>query len=145
MYKRQVAILDDGEATGYAWYRAGEYDEQGIIFRLGPREAWGYDAWIAEGARGRGNASRLLRGASRALAAEGVTRVLLGVDNVNEPSLRAACASGRVPIGSFWMLRLFGLSIRREAWEGARPRWSVYRGTREASPPTLRTGGSPLI
>ena len=137
----RVAILDDGEASGYAWYRTGEYDEQGIIFRLGPGEAWGYDGWIAEDARGRGNARRLLRGASRALGAEGVTRVLLSVNNTNGPSLRATRASGRVPIASIWMLRVFGLSVRREAWEGATPRWSVYRGTREATTPARRMGG----
>lgn len=135
----RVAFLGDAEVLGYAWYRTGEYDEQGIIFRPAPGEVWGYDAWVAEDVRGHGHGRRLLSAASRALAAEGVTRVLLSVDNVNESSLRATRAAGRVPIGSIWMLRILGVSLRRESWEGARPRWSVYRGTREATPPAPRS------
>ena len=131
----RVAVLGDGDVIGYAWYRAGLYDEQGILFHLGSGEVWGYDGWIAEGARGRGNAPRLLRGASRALAAEGVTRVLLSVDNANEASIRATRAGGRVPIGSIWMLRVLGVSLRREAWIGTRPRWALYRGARSSAPP----------
>ena len=67
----RVAILGDDELVGYAWYREGEYDEQCILFRLGPREVWGYDAWVAEDHRSRGHATRMLRGISRALAGRG--------------------------------------------------------------------------
>jgi len=139
----RVAILGDGELVGYAWYRRGEYDEQGTLFRLGRREVWGYDAWVAERHRGRGHAPRMLRGISRALAGEGITRVLLTVDHLNEPSLRAMRAGGRVPIGSIWMLRVLGISLRREAWDGVRPRWSLYRGARPATIPARAGGGPP--
>jgi hypothetical protein len=90
---------------------------------------------VPEGDRGRGYARQLLRGASRALAAEGVSRVLLSVDHLNEPSLRATRAGLRVPIGSFWMLRVLGVSVRREAWNGEPPRWCVYQGKRPAAIP----------
>ena len=139
----RVAILGDDDLVGYAWYREEEYDEQGILFRLGPREVWGYDAWIAEGHRSRGHASRMLRAISRALAGEGITRVLLSVDHLNEASLRAMRSAGRFRIGSIWMLRVFGISLRREAWDGARPRWSLYREFARPPTPAIAGGGPP--
>jgi RimJ/RimL family protein N-acetyltransferase len=124
----RVAIRVKDRLVAYAWFRGGEYDEQGIVFRLAPGELWGYDVWVDEEHRSRGYGPRLLRATSRALAAEGFTRLLGTIDHLNEASLRASRWAGYAPVGSIWLLRVLGVSVRREAWEGRRPRWSVYRG-----------------
>jgi len=133
----RVAIRGEGELVAYAWYRRGVYDEQGILFPLGPGTVWGYDGWVAERHRRRGHYTGMLGAVSRALAAEGIDRVLLGIDHLNEASLGASHAGGRVPIGSVWMLRVLGLSLRREAWRGQRPRWRLYRGRLPVALPAL--------
>jgi hypothetical protein len=135
----RVALIPDGDLVAYAWYRHGVYDENGILFRMPADTVWGYDGWVAEHYRRQGLYTALLRGVSRSLAEEGIHRVLLGIDHLNEPSLRAARAGGRVPIGSIWMLRVLGVSLRREAWAGERPRWCLYRGAREVALPELGT------
>ena len=137
----RAALLQTDQPIASSWYRSGWYDEQGILFELGPAEVWGYDGWVASDHRGRGHYAALIGWASAALASEGVSRVLVAIDHLNRPSLRAARASGRRPLGSVWMVRAFGVSVRRVSWH-AWPRWQVYRGARPvAVPPGRRERG----
>jgi GNAT superfamily N-acetyltransferase len=123
-----AVVVRGGRLVAHVWCRRGSYDEQGMIVQLGEREAWLYDGFVAPDRRGEGIYPALVRAVSAALAAAGVDRLLSGIDHLNQPSLRSARSRGAVAIGSITMVRVLGLSVRREDWFGS-VRYHVHRGT----------------
>ena len=138
---------DDGRLVGYSWHRRGHWDERGIEFPLAPHEVWAYDLRVAPTVEGRRLLGRLGAHSSLALADDGVTRMLAGIDVANRGVLRSTLRRGAESIGSVGMVRLGPVSIRREAWEGRRPRWRLCRGPRPVNRPTtagpVATGHAP--
>jgi GNAT superfamily N-acetyltransferase len=131
-----VAAHDDQGLAGFAWYRlGGDYDEQGMLFRVRPGEAWAYDLMVAERRRGEGVSAAIVAAAAGLLGGHGVGRTVAAIDVVNAPALRGARSRGARELGRVAMVRAGALSVRREAWEGAPVRWSVCRGDRPARGP----------
>lgn len=131
-----VAAHDDQGLAGFAWYRLrGDYDEQGMLFRIRPGEAWAYDLVVAERRRGQRLSGAIVAAGAELLGAQGVGRTVAAIDVVNAPALRGARSRGARALGRVAMLRAGTLSVRREAWEGAPVRWSVCRGDRPARGP----------
>ena len=118
----------DGRPVAYAWYRRAGDRGPGLRFEIEPEAAWAYDLLVAPQRRGRGLAGRLLDRAEADLARAGVRRIVSTVDRVNRASLRVAAARGSACLGDVLALRLAGVTARREAWAGRRPRWSIDRG-----------------
>lgn len=133
---RVAALVDGPELVAYLWLRTGLVDEDGVLFVLGPDEAWLYDAEVAGNHRGAGRYRTLFGSAMAELAAEGVARVLLAVDHLNQPSVRAHVAGGAEPIGSVLAVTVAGHCLRREHW-GRRARWRLYRGAAATGLPPL--------
>lgn len=125
----------DGRLIGYAWYRRGEWDERGIQFVLGDHEAWCYDLRVAPTREGRRMLGHFGAYSSVAFADEGVTCLLAGIDVANRGVLRSTLRRGSRALGSVAMVRVGGLSLRREDWNGHRPRWRVCRGCRAVRRP----------
>jgi hypothetical protein len=122
----QAAVLvRDGALVGHMWCRRQTYDEQGMLIQLRPPEAWIYDGVVDERFRGARIYPSIYRAAAEALAASGTDRLLSGIDYVNGPSLRSARARGARAIGSIFMVRVLGLSLRREDWYRF-VRWRLY-------------------
>lgn len=126
---------DDGRLVGYSWYRRGHWDERGLQFPLARHEAWAYDLRVAPTREGRRMLGYLGAYSSVALAAEGVTSVLAGIDVANRGVLRATLRRGATSIGSVAMARVGPVSIRREDWDGRRARWRPCRGGRPVERP----------
>ena len=131
-----VAAHDAQGLAGFAWYRLrGDYDEQGMLFRVRPGEAWAYDLVVAERRQGQGLSAAIVAAGAGMLDADGVGRSVAAIDVVNAPALRGARSRGARELGRVAMLRAGAISVRREAWEGAPVRWSVCRGDRPARGP----------
>lgn len=134
---RAMVCLDaSGALLAYAWYRTGVWDECGIRFALAGDEAWAYDFDAVSTVRGRRLLGHIGCAGGAALAAEGIDRVLGGVDVANRGVLRAFLRRTAAPIGEVVMARVGGLSLRREAWDGGRARVRLYWGHCEVSPPS---------
>jgi hypothetical protein len=127
---------DDGRLVGYSWYRRDHWDERGLQFPLAAHEAWAYDLRVAPTREGRRVLGYLSAYSSVALAREGVTSVLAGIDVANRGVLRATLRRGARSIGSVAMARVGPLSIRREDWDGRRARWRLCRGARPVERPS---------
>lgn len=122
---RAAILVRNGALIGHLWCRWAIYDEQGMLILLRPSETWVYDGEIEPGHRGARLYPRIFTAAAGALAATGTDRMLSGIDYVNGASLRSARARGSMAIGSIFMVRLLGLSLRREDWFGS-VRWRLY-------------------
>lgn len=127
---RVCLALRDGELVGYFWFRADSWREEDVEFVIPHGELWGYDAYVAPQARGRGIHPRMATWAADQLTRDGVPRYLSGIDYANEPSLRSAATRGARQIGSILVMRVLGLAVLRERWGEARPAWRVYRRRR---------------
>ncbi len=127
----EAAIVTD--ATGpvaQLWIHAGGvYDEGGVLFRLGPDEAWVFDGVVAEARRGERIYPRLAVGVAHDLEARGIVRMLSTIDAVNGPSLRAAAVRGCEVLGTAVVVRAWGLGVLRGHWRGRRPEWRTFRHT----------------
>lgn len=133
---RTAVARDDGIVLAYAWvHGTAEYDEEGVVFRLRPREAWVFDGAVHPEHRGRRIYPRLVLGMTEDLAAEGKTRILSTIDARNRASLRQSDARGSRRLGSVVMLRLLGGSVVRVQWMGARPAWRAFRGATRLTVP----------
>ena len=67
-------VLADGDVAGYYWWvdaATGHPHLESLGIRLGPRDAYGYDFFLAEEHRGGGRAAAALHGVETALAARG--------------------------------------------------------------------------
>lgn len=127
---RAATARDAGGLMAYAWvFMDGDYDEEGILFRIRRNEAWVYDGATHPDHRGRRIYPRLVLGIAEDLAAEGRTRILSTIDVRNRSSLRSSAARGARPRGSVLMVRLFGRSVMRVRWHGMRASWRTFRGT----------------
>jgi GNAT superfamily N-acetyltransferase len=122
-----VVAEEGGRVVAQQWYERGRHEEEGIEFPLAHDEIWSYDGLVLESHRGRGIHRRLVRAADPRLAAEGVARVLTAVELVNRPALRSAARGRGRRIGLIVLVRLDGLSLRREEWGGPAS-WRIYRG-----------------
>jgi hypothetical protein len=131
---RVAVVEEDGRVVAQEWYEGGLHEEEGIEFHLDRDEVWAYDGLVAESHRGRGIYRRLARGGDEALAADGVERVITGIEVVNRPALRSAARGTGLRIGSIVLVRLGPVSLRREEW-GSKPRWRAYRGRSPVSLP----------
>ncbi|HTI32075.1 MAG TPA: GNAT family N-acetyltransferase [Miltoncostaea sp.] len=131
-----AVCIRDGRLAGHVYLRSGRYDEQGMIVRIRDDERWIYDGVVAPDMRGAGIYPRLVRTVSEDLAARGVVRLLSAIDRLNIPSLRSARRRGGMAIGTVLMVRVLGVSIRREDWFG-RVRWRVHRGPRDLHTPSV--------
>ena len=127
-----------GRLAGHVYLRSGQYDEEGMIVRLREAEQWIYDGVVAPDMRGVGIYPHLVRTVSEDLATRGVVRLLSAIDRLNIPSLRAARRRGGTTIGEVLMVRVLGVSVRREDWHG-RVRWRVHRGPCDLHPPSVET------
>ena len=133
---RVCMALRDGGPVGYFWFRADSWREGDVEFAIPHGEVWGYDAFVAPHARGGGIHPRMASWAARELSGAGVRRYLSGIDYTNEPSLRSAAARGARRIGSILVIRMLGLAVLRERWEGrGRPAWRLYRRRRGTTVP----------
>jgi hypothetical protein len=72
------------------------------------------------------------------LASSGVERLLSAIDRLNTASLPSARRRGGRAIGSVAMVRILGVSLRREDWF-AEVRYRVHRGRRDLVPPPVET------
>jgi hypothetical protein len=133
-----AVCVRDGRLAGHVYLRSGHYDEQGMIVRLRDDERWIYDGVVAPELRGAGIYPRLVRTVSEDLAHRGVLRLLSAIDRLNVPSLRAARRRGGTAIGAVLMVRVLGVSVRREDWHDG-VRWRVHRGPCDLHPPSLET------
>jgi hypothetical protein len=145
--RRRLALGDqaavcvrDGSLVGHVWCRRGIYDEQGMLIQLRPREGWIYDGEVDPRYRGARIYPRIYRTAAGALAASGTDRLMSGIDYVNGPSLRSARSRGAMAIGSIFMIRVLGLSLRREDWFS----WVRWRAYLRRAPLTIPPAGSTL-
>ena len=78
--------------AGWIWITPeGAYDEGGLIFHLGPHDAWAYDGLVDPALRGRGIASRLKRAVVADLRDSGTERV---VSTVQPPEHLLAAVIG---------------------------------------------------
>jgi hypothetical protein len=132
-----AVCVRDGRAAGRVHVRAGVYDEQGMVVRLRDDERWLYDGVVAPEKRGAGVYPHLVRTVAEDLAASGVGRLLSAIDRLNAASLRSARRRGGVAIGSVAMVRILGVSLRREDWHGE-VRHLAHRGRRDLVPPSAR-------
>lgn len=132
-----AAVVTDAQGlVAQLWvHPGGVYDEEGVLFRLGPDEAWVFDGVVAESRRGERIYPRLAVGVARDLESRGIVRLLFTIDAVNAPSLRAAEVRGCVELGSFFVTRAWGVGVMRAHWRGAPPRWRAFRGTVSVVPP----------
>ena len=109
----RVFVLQRGaQLLGYAWFRSGVYEEEGlgIRFRIQDDEAWLYDAMIARSERGRGLYPGLLAAAGAALASTGVARIWIAVEALNRNSVEAHVRGGARPVATLRLFRVFGRS-----------------------------------
>jgi hypothetical protein len=133
---RAAVALDAGDPVAQLWIQAGEvYDEEGVVFRLGPDEVWVFDGVVAESRRGERIYPRLAVGVARDLGARGVTRLLATIDAVNAPSLRAAEVRGCTQLGSVFVLHAGGIGVLRTRWRGRRAAWRRFRPDVPVVPP----------
>ena len=132
-----------GALLAYAWYRFHAWDEEGVEFILGPRDAWGYDFDVAPTVRGRRLLGHIGFEGSAALAEEGITRILGGVDVANRGVYRAFRRRRATSMGTIAMLRIGDLSLRRERWGDEVTRWRLYRGRCPVGLPEL--GAAPAV
>lgn len=135
--RARLCLDADGTLLAYAWYRFHAWDEAGVEFLLGPRDAWAYDFDVAPTVGGRRLLGRIGFEGCGALAEEGVTRVLGGVDIANRGVFRAFQRRRATTIGCITMAQVGRLSARRESWVGVPgARWRVYRGRRVVGLPS---------
>ena len=139
---RVCLALRDGQLVGYFWFRADSWREEDVEFTIPHGELWGYDAYVAPQARGRGIHPRMATWAAEQLARNGVPRYLSGIDYVNAPSLRSAATRGARQVGSILVMRVLGLAVLRERWGEARPAWRVYRRHRGTTVAIPAAGGA---
>ena len=132
----RVAVAEEDDAiAGWVWITpAGVYDEGGLMFHLGPGDAWAYDGMVDPALRGRGISPRLRRAVSADLREEGVGRLLSTVDRLNTPSHRASVRSGR-EVARFLQLQVGPRGLVRIAAAGRGARWHAYRGTLDVRVP----------
>jgi RimJ/RimL family protein N-acetyltransferase len=136
-----VAALFHGDRiVAHAWYRGRSEPNRALRFEVEPGAVWGYDLVVAPECRGRRLAARVLDWAEAALADEGARRIVSTIDVYNVPSLRVAARRGATRLGTVLVVRVAGLTVRREAWARRRPRWSVDRGAGVV--PVPRAGGA---
>lgn len=121
---RACVVVRDGELIAYIWCSFGAYEDIGLRFELAPDEVWLHDGKVAHAHRGRGHFPRLMRNAYADLAAEGITRTLLTIDDFNRNSRRVF--SDSFPLGRFLVFRIGRLSIFR-ARRGREVRWGRFR------------------
>ena len=122
---RACIKVKDGELLGYAWCSSGAYEDVGLRFELAADEVWLYDGMVARKHRGHGHYPALLSVLLADLAAEGKTRTLMAVDELNRNSRRVP---GRHPLSRFLVVRIGGVSFVR-AHRGADVRWACFRRT----------------
>lgn len=131
-----AVVTDSDGLVAQLWiHPGGVYDEDGVLFRLGPEEAWVFDGVVAESRRGERIYPRLAVGVARDLAARGIVRMLSTIDAVNGPSLRAAQVRGCVPLGTVVVVRAWGRGVLRTRWRDRRPGWRSFRGDVSVVPP----------
>lgn len=119
----------DGSLVGYTWYRSARWDESGAEFRLAPHEVWGYDLDAEPSLEGRRLLGDLGYVGMAMLEPEGVRRTLAAVDVANRGVMRAFLRRGGSVVGVVALVRIAGLSLRRERWRGGVARWRCYRGS----------------
>ncbi len=142
--RARLCLDGAGALLAYAWYRFHAWDEEGVEFLLGPRDAWGYDFDVTPTVRGRRLLGQIGFEGSAALAEEGVTRILGGVDVANRGVYRAFRRRRATAMGTIAMLRIGPLSLRRERWTAdGRARWRLYRGRCPVGLPDL--GAAPAV
>lgn len=125
---RAAVVIDGGRVIAYAWYRRSGDRGPGLRFAIERAAAWGHDVQVAPSHRGRGVARALLDRASSDLGAEGVARVVSTVDALDRVALRLAARRGARNLGTVLVVGFAGLTARREAWAGRRPRWAFDAG-----------------
>ena len=148
---RVATVVDGGRLVAYAWYRRAGDRGPGLRFEIEPAAVWGYDVEVAPSHRGRGVARTLLDRASADLGAAGAARVVSTADALNCAALRLAERRGARRLGTVLVVGCAGLTLRREAWAGRRPRWALDAGpgsvpvpaTARTRPPAPASGGRP--
>lgn len=125
---RAATVVDGGRLVAYAWYRRIGDRGPGLRFEIEPTAVWGYDVEVAPADRGRGIARGLLGRASAELGAAGMARVISTVDALDGAALALAARPGSRRLGTILVLGWAGVTIRREAWAGRRPRWALGVG-----------------
>jgi GNAT superfamily N-acetyltransferase len=126
----RLCVLEDGDRLlAFAWYRLGPYvhEEFGLRVAVGPREAWGSDAFVARDGRGRGTGPRLLRAGACLVAEAGHDVILALIDRPNRNMVRVQRAPGVVRVADLVVFRVGPLTLARERREG-RARWRATRG-----------------
>ncbi len=133
----RAAIVTDAQGlVAQLWiHPGGVYDEDGVLFRLAPQEAWVFDGVVAESRRGERIYPRLAVGVARELAERGVVRMLSTIDAVNSPSLRAAEVRGCAVLGTVVVVRAWGRGVLRTHWRGRSAGWRTLRGPVAVVPP----------
>jgi GNAT superfamily N-acetyltransferase len=119
---RVCVLASSGSLEGYLWLRTGLCEEPDLRtrFRIAPNETWIYDVMVAPALRGRGLYPRLLAGAARLLAAAGIERMLVIVDERNRNSVRAHLACGARPVGRIGAFGVAGFVRVRDERSGSR-------------------------
>lgn len=133
---RAFVLVQGAELVGYAWFRSGMYEEDGLGVRFSAPagDVWLYDAMVGARERGRGHYARLLEGAADALAREGVRRIWVAVETLNRASVEAHSRGGGRAAHRIRLIRLCGVS-----WLSGEPR-ARRLWLREW--PLVRVGGS---
>lgn len=107
----------------YCWFTSRGYrdDSSGLFFEARPGEVWLYDAMVGRDHRGRGLYPRLLDGAARRLAAEGVSGIWIIMDSQNRNSIRAHEAGGATVRGHASVRTFLGRRRERRSIDARTP------------------------